>query len=96
MINHERLIIVPPDDAIAQDVPAYRAWCEADWTLASARPDLDPAQTRTPDSQRSREMASPLAMFGINTPPRSRPADTSLEDEHTEEVGRTPSATTQQ
>lgn len=87
MINHERLIIVPPDDAIAQDVPAYRAWCEADWTLASARPDLDPAQTRTPDSQRSREMASPLAMFGINTPPRSRPADTSLEDEHTEEVG---------
>lgn len=63
--RHERLIIIPPDHDLEQEIPEYQAWCGADWTLASARPDLDPVKTKTPDRSRSREIASPMAMFGI-------------------------------
>ena len=69
MCRHGRLLIVPPsDDDIANAGDSeYNAWCATDWVPAEARPDLDPVTNTAVDSDRARELASPMAMFGIST-----------------------------
>lgn len=72
MRRHGRLLIVPPsDDDIDKAGSEYTAWCSADWVPAEARPDLDPITNAAVDAEQAREMASPMAMFGISTGSRS-------------------------
>lgn len=71
MRRHSRLLIVPPtdDDIDKAGSSEYAAWCVADWAPAESRPDLDPLTNLAADSLRARELASPMAMFGIPTTP---------------------------
>ena len=76
MDRHTRLLIVPPsDDEIEKAGSAYTAWCAADWVPAEARPDLDPVNNTEADTQRARELASPMAMFGLRSPTRATATD---------------------
>lgn len=76
MNRHKRLLIVPPsDDDIDKAGSVYTAWCVADWVPSEARPDLDPVNNTEADSQRARELASPMAMFGLRPPTRDQHVD---------------------
>lgn len=79
---HPRMLIVPPDDAAISATSEYRAWENADWVLAAARPDLDPANHQPGTAEESRQLASPMAMFGIPTArsPRVTDPDPDLDD----------------
>ena len=70
--RHERLLIIPPDpepdldsDDGAQVPPNYRDYAAAPWVRASDRPDLDPLARQAVSPDRARDLASPLALFGI-------------------------------
>lgn len=70
--RHERLLIIPPDaepdldsDDGAQVPPNYRDYAAAPWVRASDRPDLDPLARQAASPDRARDLASPLALFGI-------------------------------
>ena len=85
MNRHKRLLIVPPsDDDIDKAGSLYPAWCVADWVPAEARPDLDPVNNTEADSQRARELASPMAMFGLRPPT----PDLHVDGEHGEDTTR--------
>ena len=84
MRRHGRLLIVPPsDDDIDKAGSQYTAWCVADWVPVEARPDLDPVTNIAVDTDRAREMASPMAMFGI--PHVGRELTAAADDDFTEE-----------
>lgn len=94
MSRHQRLLIVPPSpDDIDQAGSAYTAWCAADWVPATARPDLDPDNNHAADPTRARQLASPMAMFGLSAPPPSAvnsidaEVETVVEEEASEELG---------
>jgi hypothetical protein len=68
--RHERLLILPPDvdsdlDTGQADEPTYRDYAAATWVLASSRPDLDPVAHRRHINAAGREIASPMAIFGL-------------------------------
>lgn len=86
MRRHGRLIIVPPsDDDIDKAGSDYTAWCTADWVPAEARPDLDPVTNTAVDAQQAREMASPMAMFGIPST-TARPASDTVDIDDLDDV----------
>jgi S-DNA-T family DNA segregation ATPase FtsK/SpoIIIE len=76
--RHERLLILPPDlDADLDDPPAgpptYRDYAGAEWVRAADRPDLDPLARRPVGRNDARDLASPLALFGITATGEGRP-----------------------
>ena len=84
---YERLLIVPPDyEDISNKGSEYQAWCTAAWTRASARPDLDPVNSSKVDHQRSRAMASPMTLFGLDHRSLAAPALEDADDELTEDL----------
>ena len=84
---YERLLIVPPDyEDISNKGSEYQAWCTATWTRASARPDLDPVNSSEIDHQRSRAMASPMTLFGLDHRSLAAPALEDADDELTEDL----------
>lgn len=95
--RHERLLIITPDaepdldsDDGAQVLPSYRDYAAASWVRASDRPDLDPLARRPASPDRARDLASPLALFGINGAdrPRQHIDGTDTDETDTDGAGR--------
>lgn len=70
--RHERLLILPPSVDPDVDgagggsaVPTYRDYAAAEWVRASERPDLDPLERAVSSTENARDLASPLAIFGL-------------------------------
>ncbi|WP_210461575.1 FtsK/SpoIIIE domain-containing protein [Rhodococcus opacus] len=73
--RHPRLLIVPPDelpdidatDDTSEPAPlTYFDYIEAEWVLASDRPDLDPVLRRAKMTHETdRRLASPTALLGL-------------------------------
>lgn len=84
-----RLLIVPPvPDAALDDgdpqPPTFRDYADAQWVLASERPDLDPLACPPGAAADGRELSSTLASLGIGAAARTarrRPPDAPLDDE---------------
>jgi len=71
--RHDRLLMVPPDDEVDLDSEegaaleqTYGAYANAKWVRASQRPDLDPLTTPAAGTEDARQLASPMAIFGLN------------------------------
>lgn len=66
--RHPRLVMVPPepvfDEKAKREVVTYDAVAEAEWALASERPDLDPLAASSDAEDPKRDVASPMAVFG--------------------------------
>lgn len=60
--RHERLIILPPKASTDNE---YTQWLKTQWAKASDHPDLDPLTNEPVASTAARELASPMAMFGL-------------------------------
>lgn len=69
---HPRYVIVPPDedyDIDGEEIPVdFYAWCEAEWALATDRPDIDPVEiAANADRTNSRAASSTAALLGLST-----------------------------
>lgn len=89
-VRHDRLLILPPQaqadlDTDEVKAPTYAAYASAPWVLASQRPDLDPVLHRQRASVHGRDLASPMAVFGLT--PLVQVADAAGEADLTGMVG---------
>ena len=80
--RHERLLMVPPepytDDSGNIEPVSYHQVATAEWVKAADRPDLDALNVEPADHESARDLASPLAVFGLTDGiAEASPADSS-------------------
>jgi len=69
-VQHERLLILPPDVDVDLDSGeaagcTYSDYAQARWDFASEHPDRDPVTRRRSDPAGGRDLSSPMTVFGL-------------------------------